>query len=81
MLADNKFKQSVSTKPSNQTEATQGKSEFVLTIAREGIKYSNTWMERCKILEKNFERALANTTTKLNLYFIKPMIERIPSSF
>ncbi|MDP5338287.1 MAG: transposase [Nodularia sp. (in: cyanobacteria)] len=35
--------------------------------ARWVIERSNAWMERCKILVKNFERTLANATDKVNL--------------
>jgi hypothetical protein len=37
-------------------------------------------MERCKILVKNFERTLANATTKINLCFIHLMIKRLTAS-
>ncbi|MEH1885153.1 IS5/IS1182 family transposase [Nostoc sp.] len=46
----------LSTKPSKQEKAAQGKSGFVPAIARWVIERSNAWMERCKILVKNFER-------------------------
>ena len=67
----------LSTKPSKQEKAEQGKSGFVPAIARWVIERSNAWMERCKILVKNFERTLANATTKLNLCFIRLMIKRL----
>lgn len=52
---------------------TSGKSGFVPAIAK--------WvMERCKILVKNFERTLANATTKINLCFIRLMIKRLAAS-
>ncbi|MEP0879614.1 transposase [Funiculus sociatus GB2-M2] len=37
-------------------------------------------MERCKILVKNFERTLANATTKVNLFFIWLMVKRLAVS-
>jgi hypothetical protein len=66
-----KIKFELLTKPSKQQKAEQGKSGFVPAIARWLIERSNAWMERCKILVKNFERTLANATTKLNLCFIQ----------
>jgi hypothetical protein len=68
-----------STKPSKQEKAAQGKSGFVPAVARWVIERSNAWMERCKILVKNFERTLAKATTKLNLCFIRLMIKRLAS--
>ncbi|MGL4758501.1 MAG: hypothetical protein ACRCXZ_04145, partial [Patescibacteria group bacterium] len=46
-------------------------------IARWVIERSNAWMERCKILTKNFERTLSNATSKINLCFIRLMIKRL----
>ena len=48
----------LSTKPSKQDKAAQGKSGFVLAIAWWVVERSNAWMERCKILVKNFEREI-----------------------
>ncbi|MDB9328932.1 transposase [Nodularia spumigena CS-586/05] len=48
--------------------------------ARWVIERSNAWMERCKILVKNFERTLANATAKVNLCFIRLMVQRLPAS-
>lgn len=70
----------VSTKPSKQEKAAQGKSGFVPAVARWVIERSNAWMERCKILVKNFERTLANATTKLNLCFVRLMVKRLAAS-
>ena len=67
----------LSTKPSKQEKAAQGKSGFVPAIARWVIERSNAWMERCKILVKNFERTLVGATAKLNLCFIRLMIKRL----
>lgn len=69
-----------STKPSKQEKAAQGKFGFVPAVARWVIERSNAWMERCKILVKNFERTLANATTKINLCFIRLMIKRLSAS-
>lgn len=75
-----KIRFELSTKPSKQEKAEQGKSGFVPAIARWVIERSNAWMERCKILVKNFERTLANATTKINLCFIRLMIKRLAAS-
>lgn len=65
-----KIKFELSTKYSKQEKEAQGKSGFVPAIARWVIERSNSWMERCKILVKNFERNLSNATTKLNLCIV-----------
>lgn len=75
-----KIKFELSTKPSKQEKTAQGKSGFVPAIARWVIERSNAWMERCKILVKNFERTLSNATAKLNLCFIRLMIKRLATS-
>lgn len=75
-----KIKFELSTKPSKQEKAAQGKSGFVPAIARWVIERSNSWMERCKILVKNFERTLSNATTKINLCFIRLMLKRLAAS-
>ena len=75
-----KVKFELSTKPSKQDKAAQGKSGFVPAVARWVIERSNAWMERCKILVKNFERTLVNATAKLNLCFIRLMIKRLAIS-
>jgi hypothetical protein len=87
-----KIKFELSTKHSKQEKEAQGKSGFVPAIARWVIERSNSWMERCKILVKNFEREirggnlrvsraveknLSNATTKLNLCFVRLMIKRL----
>jgi hypothetical protein len=70
-----KIKFELSEKPSKAEKKAQGKSGFVPVKAR-----SNAWMERCKILVKNFERTLA-ATAKLNLCLMRLMIRRLaPSS-
>jgi len=50
-----KIKFELSTKPSKQEKAAQGKSGFVPAVARWLIERSNAWMERCKSLVKNEE--------------------------
>ena len=70
-----KIKFELSTKPSKPE-----KSGFVPAIARWVIERSNAWMERCKILSKNFERTLSNATAKINLCFVRLMIKRLAVS-
>lgn len=69
-----------STKLSESEKKVQGKSGFVPVAARWVIERSNAWMERCKILVKNFERTLANAIAKVNLCFIMLMIKRLAAS-
>lgn len=59
----------LSKKPSKQEKKVQGKSGFIPVTARWVIEPSNAWMERCKILVKNFERNLTNATAKINMQF------------
>lgn len=75
-----KIKFERSTKPSTQEKAVQGESGFVPAIARWVIERSNAWMERCKILVKNFERTLSNAATKINLCFVRLMLKRLAVS-
>lgn len=75
-----KIRFELSTKPSKQEKMAQGKSGFVPAVARWVIERSNAWMERCKILVKNFERTLSNATTKLNLCFVRLMIKRLAAA-
>jgi transposase len=72
-----KIRFELSTKPSKQEKAEQGKAGFVPAIARWVIERSNAWMERCKSLVKNFERTLSHATTKLNLCFVRLMLKRL----
>lgn len=72
-----KIRFELSAKPSKHDKKAQGKSGFVPVAARWVIERSNAWMERCKILVKNFERNLANATAKVNLCFIRLMIKRL----
>jgi len=72
-----KIKFALSKKPSKHKKKTPGKSGFVPVVARWIIERSNAWMERCKILVKNFERTLGNATAKMNLCFIRLMVKRL----
>jgi hypothetical protein len=72
-----KIKFELSEKPSKKHKEAQGQSGFVPVKARWVIERSNSWMERCKILIKNFERTLDNATAKMNLCFIRLMIKRL----
>jgi len=75
-----KIKFELSTKPSKQEKAEQGKSGFVPAIARWVIERSNAWMERCKSLTKNFERTLFHAKTKIDLCFVRLMLKRLAVS-
>ena len=72
-----KIRFELSKKPSKQEKKVQGKSGLVPVAARWVIERSNAWMERCKILVKNFERSLVNATAKVNLCFTRLMIKRL----
>jgi len=67
----------LSTKPSKAQKQQQGLAGFVPVKARWVIERSNSWMERCKSLVKNFERTLENATAKINLCFIRLMLKRL----
>ena len=72
-----KIRFELSAKPSKLELKELGISGFVPVAARWVIERSNAWMERCKILVKNFERTLANATAKVNLCFIRLMVKRL----
>jgi transposase len=72
-----KIKFELSKKPSKQEKEASGKSGFIPVVARWVIERSNAWIERCKILVKNFERTLEGATAKLNLCFIRLMLKRL----
>ena len=72
-----KIKFELSPKPSKLQKQALGKSGFVPVKARWIIERSNSWMERCKSLVKNFERTLEHATTKLNLCFVRLMLKRL----
>jgi transposase len=67
----------LSPKPSKVEKEKEGKSGFVPVQARWVIERSNSWMERCKSLVKNFERTLKNATVKINLCFVRLMLKRL----
>jgi len=67
----------LSPKPSKVEKEKQGKLGFVPVKARWVIERSNSWMERCKSLVKNFERTLSNAIAKINLCFIRLMLKRL----
>lgn len=64
-------------KPTKAEKAAQGRSGFIPVATRWVIERSNSWMERCKSLVKNFEKTLVNATAKLNLCFIRLMLKRL----
>jgi len=72
-----KMRFELSPKPSKAEKQAQGKSGFVPVAARWVVERSNAWMERCKSLVKNFERTLDNATAKVNLCFIRLMLQRL----
>ncbi len=63
-----KIKFELSEKPSREQKEAQGKSGFVSVKTRWIIERSNAWMERCKILIKNFERTLYQFTMKVHAH-------------
>ena len=69
-----------STKPSKAQKASVGKSGFVPVATRWVVERSNGWVERCKSLVKNFERALCNATAQLNLCFVRLMLKRLAAN-
>ena len=73
----NKIRFELSPKLSKAEKTKQGKTGFVPVKARWIIERSNSWMERCKSLVKNFERTLEHATTKLNLCFVRLMLKRL----
>jgi hypothetical protein len=66
-------------KPSKKDKAEKGQSGFVPVVARWIIKQSNTWMERCKILVKNYAKTLKNTNTKIQLCFLRIALKSLSS--
>ena len=69
-----------SAKLSKQEKKEMGKSGFVPVKTRWVIERSNSWMERCKSLAKNYEKTLFNSTQKINLCFMRLMIKRLAIS-
>ncbi|WP_293062745.1 transposase [Okeania sp. SIO2B3] len=72
-----KIRLKLSPKPSKAQKKQEGKTGFVPVKARWVIERTNSWMERCKSLAKNFERTLENATAKINLCFIRLMLKRL----
>ena len=69
-----------SPKPSKAEKEAQGKSGFVPVATRWVVERSNSWMERCKSLVKNFEWTLDHARAKLNLCFIRLMLKRLATA-
>lgn len=67
----------VSVKPSKAEKAAKGQSGFVPVAVRWVIERSNSWVERCKNLVKNFEWTVERARAKLNLCFIRLMVIRL----
>ncbi|TRU53662.1 MAG: DDE transposase, partial [Microcystis aeruginosa Ma_QC_Ch_20071001_S25D] len=53
---------------------------FVPVKTRWVIERSNSWMERCKSLVKNFERTLQHSTTKIHRCFLRLLLRRLAVS-
>lgn len=70
-----KFEQSP--KISKAEKIQQGITGFVPVKMRWVVERSNAWVERCKILVKNYERTLLNAVAKLNLCFVRLMLIRL----
>jgi transposase len=66
-----------SPKPSKADKEAKGLSGFVPVAVRWVIERSNSWVERCKALVKNFEWTLDHARAKLNLCFIRLMLKRL----
>jgi transposase len=66
-----------SPKPSKAQKKSEGKTGFVPVKARWVIERTNSWMERCKSLVKNFERTLDHANTKISLCFVRLMLKRL----
>ncbi len=67
----------LSPKPSKKQKEALGKKGFIPVKARWVIERSNAWVERCKILVKNFERTLENANDKLKWCFVRLMLKRV----
>ncbi|MGD1913825.1 MAG: hypothetical protein ACFB2X_24205, partial [Rivularia sp. (in: cyanobacteria)] len=72
-----KIRFKLSPKPSKILKEKEGKIGFVPVKARWVIERTNSWMERCKGLVKNFERTLEHSNTKINLCFVRLMLKRL----
>lgn len=76
----NKIKFKLSPKPSKAQKRKEGKTGFVPVKARWVIERTNSWMERCKSLVKNFERTLDHATSKIDLCFVRLMLKRLANA-
>ena len=74
-----KIRIQLSPKPTKQEKAAKGKSGFVPVAARWVIERSNAWVERCKILVKNYERTLSNANAKIHLCFLRLALKSLAS--
>jgi len=74
-----KIRLELSDKPSKKHKGTSIKKGFIPIKARWVIERSNAWVERCKILVKNFERTLLNANNKLKWCFFRLMLKRVSS--
>ena len=71
-----KIRFKLSAKPSKA----QKKTGLVPVKARWVIERTNSWMERCKSLVKNFERTLQHANTKISLCFVRLMLKRLATA-
>jgi len=67
-------------KPSKAEKEAAGKTGFVPIATRWVIERSNAWMERCKILTKNFERTLVNAKAQMDFCFVRLMLKRLAAN-
>ncbi len=72
-----KIRFQLSPKLSKVEKENLGQTGFVPVRARWVIERTNSWIERCKSLTKNFERTLEHATAKINLCFIRLMLKRL----
>ena len=75
-----KIRFKLSPKPSKAQKEKEGKTGFIPVKARWVIERTNSWMERCKSLVKNFERTLDHSTAKINLCFVRLMLKRLATA-
>jgi transposase len=67
----------LSPKPSKKQKDAVDKKGFIPVKARWVVERSNAWVERCKILVKNFERTLDNANDQLKWCFVRLMLKRL----